>query len=211
MIVVAGGSSTRFGGDKLLTPVGGLPLVAHTVLAVARHVDRCVLVTRIDSLETLAALGLPAEIVAGGPTRTTSEMAGLAALDDISDVIGIHDGARPMVSARLVRKVLATAAEMGGAVPIVTPPRVLVTRSKLMPLEGVGVAQTPQAFRGSILVSAYASAAEAEFEGHDTADVIQRFSHQRITAVAGDPDNIKITFPEDVDLIRERLEASSRT
>ena len=211
MIVVAGGSSTRFGGDKLMKPIGGLPLVAYTVLAVAPHVDRCVLVSREDHLETLAALGLPAEIVTGGPTRTTSELAGLAALDGETDVIGIHDGARPMVSARLVREVLATAAEEGGAVPMLAPARTLITRAELMPVEEIGVTQTPQAFRGSILLSAYTKAAEAEYEGLDTADVIQRFSHQTIATVTGDPENIKVTYPEDFDLIRERLEASSRT
>lgn len=210
MIVVAGGSSTRFSSDKLMTPIGGLPLVAHAVLAVAQHVDRCVLVSRNDSLETLAALGLPAEIVPGGPTRTASELAGLAALDGEPDVIGIHDGARPMVSARLVREVLATAAEVGGAVPMLMPLRALVTRNELIPVKRVGVAQTPQAFRGSILLLAYARAAEADYEGHDTADVIQQFSTQPIATVAGDPDNIKVTFAEDFDLIRERLEASSR-
>ena len=211
MIVVAGGTSTRFGGAKLMTPIGGLPLVAHTVLAVAPHVDRCVLVSRKDHLEALAALGLPAEIVAGGPTRTASELAGLAALDGEPDVIGIHDGARPMVSTRLVRRILDTASEVGGAVPMLMPPQTLVTRNELKPVEGVSVAQTPQAFRGSILLSAYAEAAEAEYQGHDTADVIQRFTDQVIAAVAGALDNIKVTFPVDLDLIRRHLEGSSRT
>ena len=211
MIVVAGGSSTRFGRDKLMTPIGGLPLVAHTVLAVAPHVHRCVLVCRKDHLETLAALGLPAEIVPGGPTRTTSELAGLAALDGEPDVIGIHDGARPMVSTRLIRRVFDTAAEVGGAVPMLVPPAALVTRNDLIPVGSAGVAQTPQAFKRSILLATYAKAADAEYEGQDTVDVVQRFSHQIIAAVAGDPDNIKVTFPEDVDLIRKRLEASSHT
>ncbi len=211
MIVVAGGSSTRFGDDKLMTPVADLPLVAHTVLAVAPHVDRCVLVCRRDQMDTLASLNLPARIVPGGQTRTASEMAGLAALDGEPDVIGIHDGARPMVSARLVTNVLQKAAEVGGAIPMVPPSRALVTRDDLTPFEGVAVAQTPQAFSGPVLLAAYRMAAQVVFEGHDTADLIQKFSDQPIAAVNGDPGNIKVTFPEDLGLIRDRLEDSSRT
>ena len=211
MIVVAGGSSARFGGDKLMTPIAGLPLVAHTVLAVAPHVDRCVLVSREDHLEALAALGLPAEVVLGGATRTASELAGLAALADRPDLIAIHDGARPLVPAELVSNVLHTAAEVGGAVPILALTPALITRDGLGPVERMGVAQTPQAFRGSILMSAYAQAEEAAYEGHDTADVIQRFTHQIVAAVAGSQDNIKITFPEDLDLIRQRIESAART
>ena len=211
MIVVAGGSSTRFGDDKLMTPVAGLPLVAHTVLAVAPHVDLCVLVCRRDQIDALKSLDLPARIVPGGQTRTASEMAGLAALEDVPDVIGIHDGARPVVSAWLVTNVLQKAAEIGGAIPLVPPSMALVTRDELTPLEGVAVAQTPQAFSGSVLMAAYQAAARVGFEGHDTADVIREFSDQTIAAVDGDSGNIKVTFPEDLCLIRDRLEDSSRT
>ena len=108
---------------------------------------RCVLVSREDHLEALAALGLPAEVVLGGATRTASELAGLAALADRPDLIAIHDGARPLVPAELVSNVLHTAAEVGGAVPILALTPALITRDGLGPVKRMGVAQTPQAFR----------------------------------------------------------------
>jgi UDPglucose 6-dehydrogenase len=80
MIVVGGGSSTRFGEDKLMVEVAGRPLVAHTVEAVAFTAQITVLVCRPDQQAALESLGLEVIIVPGGATRTTSEMAGLAAL-----------------------------------------------------------------------------------------------------------------------------------
>ena len=158
MIIVAGGDSTRFGGDKLMTPIAGQPLIVHTVAAVSGSADVCVLVCRQDQSEDLiGALG-DVIVVAGGPTRTQSEMAGLAALPDEIALIGIHDGARPLVSRPLIELLFETAAKVGGAVPVLEPSRPLVRRSNLGPVPAA-VAQTPQVFRGPALQAAYRMAA----------------------------------------------------
>lgn len=211
MVVVAGGTSTRFGSDKLAQIVSGRPLVAHTIAAVARTVDRCVLVGRSDTIDWLRSLELGVEVVSGGTTRTLSEMAGLAALGQPTALIGIHDAARPLVTPALVAAVFRAAAEVGGAVPVLPPDGFLIERSTFRPVPDVGLAQTPQVFRGPELMAGYVAAAQAGFDGRDTAEVMERFGSVPIAAVKGDPDNIKVTYPPDLEEVRRRLTAPSRS
>lgn len=205
MIVVAGGTGVRFRADKLMTPVAGLPLIAHTITALRDHVDRLILVCRRDQIPALESLDLVSTIVPGGASRTASEMAGLAALDEPPRLIGIHDGARPMVSGTLVEALFEAAERVGGAIPVVDPQHLLVRRSDLSPMTGL-VAQTPQVFDGARLLAAYSEAKRLEYEAHDTAQVAQRFGGIEIEAVAGDPANIKVTTPEDMAVVRAALE-----
>jgi 2-C-methyl-D-erythritol 4-phosphate cytidylyltransferase len=144
-------------------------------------------------------------VVEGGKTRTQSELAGLAALDAGTDLIGIHDGARPLVSPLMINLLFDTAAKVGGAVPVLVPSRPMVRRSDLRPIRDAAVAQTPQVFRGDALRAAYRAAAASAFEGHDTADVMRAFSDLEIAAVAGDPVNVKVTYPSDFDIVRAAL------
>ncbi|MGH8944928.1 MAG: IspD/TarI family cytidylyltransferase, partial [Acidimicrobiia bacterium] len=209
-VVVAAGSSVRFGGDKLLEEVAGLPVVAHAVAAVRAKVDVCILVGRAEHLDELLQLDLDVEVVPGGATRTLSEMAGLAALGAPPDLIGIHDGARPLVTPSLVENLFGTAAEVGGAVPVIPANTLLVERATLRRAAGLVTAQTPQVFRGPELMAAYVRAAKAGFEGNDTAEVVERFSELEVAAVPGEPDNLKVTYRGDLEEVRRTITASSR-
>ncbi len=215
MIVVGGGSSSRFGSDKLLAEVGGKALVSHTVSAIRDLVDKCVLVSHPDIIERISSLGLGVEIVPGGSSRTLSEMAGLAVLGDEFDLIGIHDAARPLVDPKLVDQLFLSAETTGGAVPVQEPEDLLVDRGLLKPVDRPGVVQTPQVFRGPELHAAYLRSEQAGSEGHDTVEIVHRFGQLEIAAVPGDPANIKVTFPEDLELVRRivrrRAEDPSRS
>lgn len=208
MIVVAGGSSVRFGADKMMADVGGSPLVGHTVRAVLGHVDQCILVCREDQMQTLGELDLGVALVPGGPTRTTSEMSGLAAVETPTALIGIHDGARPLVPPRLIDLLYDIAARVGGAVPVSAPSRPLIHKSDLSPASDLVVAQTPQVFQGEQLLAAYVKAARIEYEAQDTAEIVQRFSRLSIEAVPGAAENLKVTFPEDLERVRDLLDVS---
>lgn len=210
MIVVGAGSSTRFGADKLLTLVVGSPLITHTVRAVSHSVDRCVIVCRPDQMETIDSFGMGVELVAGGSTRTESEIAGLSHLSDSYDLIGIHDAARPSVSGALCESLFAAAARHGGAIPVVDVPW-LVDRSELNRLTGISAAQTPQVFAASSLREAYRRAEKDGFEGYDTAQVVGRYSDITIKVVPGEPNNVKVTYPDDLRLIESVLEERVRS
>jgi 2-C-methyl-D-erythritol 4-phosphate cytidylyltransferase len=135
-------------------------------------------------------------------------MAGLAAIGDQAALIGIHDGARPLISGALIDELFETAARVGGAVPVVEPARPLVHKSDLTPVGRAVVAQTPQVFRGEQLLAAYVAAAKMGYEGQDTAEIAQRFGSLTIEAVHGEPGNIKVTEPGDIELVRSGLETS---
>jgi 2-C-methyl-D-erythritol 4-phosphate cytidylyltransferase len=209
MIIVGAGASTRFGRDKLLIPLARLPLVAHSINTIRPIVDRCVLVHREDQHQRLASLRLDVDLVVGGATRTASERAGLDALEDEYDLIGIHDAARPLVSANLIEALFETAERFGGAIPVVRPDAPIVDRTTLQPVDGVGAAQTPQVFRSDILRKAFELAPDDGLEGHDTADLVQRYSDCSIAAVRGEPANVKVTYPEDTVLVEELLRRRS--
>ncbi|HWB89292.1 MAG TPA: 2-C-methyl-D-erythritol 4-phosphate cytidylyltransferase [Acidimicrobiia bacterium] len=205
MIVVAGGSSTRFGGDKLMAEVAGKPLITHTIETVAETVDVCVVACRHELVDEMARLHPGVVVTPGGDTRTASELAGLRALETESDLIGIHDAARPAVSLELVHRLFEMAEAHGGAVPVLAPDGPLLDRRSGRPLEELRFAQTPQVFRGPDLRDAYARAIDARFVGHDTVEVMHRFGHLEIVAVPGDAGNVKVTYPADLERVRRAL------
>ena len=211
MVVVGGGSSTRFGTDKLMVEVAGRPIISHAIESVVPHVDVCVVVCRSEIRARVAGLHPGVIVVEGGISRTRSEIAGLAALPNHIDVIGIHDAARPLVSPDTIRYLFETAARRGGAVPLLATTNLVIDRETGHPIVGVRGAQTPQVFRGPELIAAYARASVEDFEGHDTVEVMERFGKVEITAVGGDPDNVKVTYPEDLDVVKTLLEAPFRT
>jgi 2-C-methyl-D-erythritol 4-phosphate cytidylyltransferase len=209
MVVVGAGSSTRFGADKLRTEIAGRPLIEHTIDAVVGLVDVCVVVCRA---EVANDLDRPDIVVApGGATRTSSEMAGLAAVGDQVDLIGIHDAARPLVDRALVERLFAAADAHGGAVPLLPYDRLILDKRSHEPISGLQGAQTPQVFRASDLLAAYVRAAQHGFDGHDTVEVVQRYGDVEIVAVPGDPGNIKVTYPEDLERVKARLSDTSHT
>ena len=204
MVIVAAGSSTRFGADKLLSDISGRPLIAHTVGAINSTVDFCVLVARDDQIPGLKDLDLGIEIVPGGATRTESEAAGLAAVPS-SRLIGIHDGARPAISRELIERLFEAASHHGGAVPGLPARAPLIARDSLTPVANAVTVQTPQVFWGPELKAAYQTASKSGFTGYDTADVVRNFSNLEVAVIPGDPQNIKITYPEDLDQVRLTL------
>ena len=221
VVVLAAGAGARVGGpvNKVLLPMADVPVLVWSLRAAFAVADvrRVVLVVRADERELVTDGVAPhlgdreLAVVDGGNSRHGSEWQALQALapeiesGDI-DVVAIHDGARPLAGRELFERTIAAAREHGGALPV-------VALSHLVHVDGsraggrlVGV-QTPQAFRAPELLAAYRAAADDAFEGTDTASCLEEYSHLRIAAVASSRLNLKITFPEDVDLAA-RLAAS---
>lgn len=211
MIIVGGGSSTRFGADKLMAEVDGLPLVAYTIDAVARHVDRCVVVCRQESIDEVRKLRPDVIVTVGGSTRTLSEMAGLAALGGEPDLIGIHDAARPAVKGPVIDRLFTLAARYGGAIPALTPDHLVLDRKTHELVGGLRMAQTPQVFKGPELMAAYVRAAQAGYDSQDTSEIMERFGNVTITVVEGDEANVKVTYPDDLENARDAIRGRSRT
>ena len=220
IVLLAAGAGRRVGADrnKVLLPLDGLPVLAHSVrtaLDVA-GVHRVVVVVRDDDREDVAAALTPhlgahdVWLVTGGEERHQSEHAALQALRrDIEaaelDVVAIHDAARPLASAALFRAVIDAAADHGAAVPAVPAGRLNHADGSLAASDLVGV-QTPQAFEASTLLTAYDAAERDGFLGTDTAACLERYAETAIHRVEGERRNLKITFAEDLRLAEELLE-----
>jgi 2-C-methyl-D-erythritol 4-phosphate cytidylyltransferase len=224
-ILLAGGSATRLGSgeNKVYLQLGGVPMLAWSLRAFedSALIDDIVLVVREADrpiAEGIAAsLGLTKlrATVTGGDTRHDSERAGLESLagaieDGRTDLVAIHDAARPFVRPDLLERILVTAARVGGAIPALP-----LDSEFLLHVDAAGTSapvdasqlrgvQTPQAFHAKELLQAYRRAAEAGFHGVDTAESVERFSDLRVEIVTGDPDNTKVTFFEDLILAEER-------
>lgn len=217
VVILAAGSGSRVGAEvnKVLLPLGAVPVLVWSVrdaLALP-DVRRLVLVVRPEDRTAVESAVAPhlgdreVLVVDGGATRHASEWAAVQVLEpDIAsgevDVVAIHDGARPLAGVDLWAAVIDAARAHGGAVPVVPVSDLL--HADLSPVDGtLGAVQTPQAFRAGDLLAAYRAADEDGFEGTDTSACVRAHRDVRIAAVPGSPLNLKVTFPEDVDLALE--------
>ena len=211
-VVAAAGDGRRLGHErpKAFVKLGGRPLVAHAIELFEAHprVGGIVVVVPEEWEEPTSLLadelaaGKVAAAVAGGPTRPLSVAAGLAEVPAAATAILVHDAARPFASAELVDRVLDALAGADGAVPGIpvadTVKRVgagavieTLDRSELRAV------QTPQAFRAEALRRAYAGSGDEISAATDCAQLVER-SGGRVVVVEGEPENAKITGPEDL-------------
>jgi 2-C-methyl-D-erythritol 4-phosphate cytidylyltransferase/2-C-methyl-D-erythritol 2,4-cyclodiphosphate synthase len=226
-VVVAAGSSQRMGGlDKLAWTVGDRPLLAHTLeaLAAAPSVGSIVVVTAPVRREELAAAPwLPAAVgavVAGGERRQDSVLAGMAALEtlvpdpDGRRVVLVHDGARPLVTPDLIESVVAGSARYGAAIPVLpiaeTVKRVADDRIlETVPRGSLVTAQTPQGIRRDVLRQALASPMATGGTWTDEAALLEACSIT-VHVLPGDPANVKVTVPSDLDRVAAALAPGAR-
>ena len=164
VIIVAAGNSTRMQGtDKQIAEVGGMPVIARSMLAFEKceSVAEIVVVTREDIIEKIKSLAAEygvsklKDVVKGGKTRQESVINGIRKISKESELVAVHDGARPLVKPEHIEKVIKDASVFGGAtlgVPVKdtiktvdggliidTPPR-----------SSLYITQTPQIFKRSL-------------------------------------------------------------
>jgi 2-C-methyl-D-erythritol 4-phosphate cytidylyltransferase len=223
-VVVAGGSGTRFGRAKQFDLLGGRPVVEWSVAAARTVAAGVVLVVPAGypgaSEGATAGDGLSAGtdvlhgadvVVEGGATRSSSVRRGLEAVPDSTDVVIVHDAARPLASAQLFAAVIEPLLGEGSVHPDGVICAVAVRDTlKRLDHDGVTVActldrselvavQTPQAFRAKALRRAHALGEDAT----DDAALVERLGGV-VHVVAGEPRNLKLTVPEDL-VVAEHL------
>jgi 2-C-methyl-D-erythritol 4-phosphate cytidylyltransferase len=229
-VVLAGGSGTRLGAgrNKALLPLGGEPLLAHSVRRAASVSGISVVVVVVrpgDEEEAATALadlpaphessGPPVLTAPGGSSRHRSELSALQLLrprieNGEIDVVAIHDAARPLASPALWEAVVAAARTEGGALPVRPGAGVVSTAGFVGPPPGEQwtTVQTPQAFHAAPLLVAYLAAERDGFEGTDTAACVVAYTDLRVVAVPGEAANVKVTYPGDLPLAEALLAAS---
>jgi 2-C-methyl-D-erythritol 4-phosphate cytidylyltransferase/2-C-methyl-D-erythritol 2,4-cyclodiphosphate synthase len=201
------------GADKLAADIGGRPLLAWTLAAVAAapEIDRMIVVTAPERLaDVTRASWLPAkvvDVVGGGARRQESVHAGFVAFDRLgaeeSVAVLVHDGARPLVAARLIGAVARATVRHGAAIPVVpvaeTLKRIHGDRvGATVDRRGLGAAQTPQGIRRDLLREAYRRhPADSPTTWTDEAALLEACGIP-VHVVPGDPDNLKVTVPSDL-------------
>ena len=210
-VILAAGSSTRMGTDKSVLTLDGIPVIIRAVQAFEKHdlVDEIIVVTKEESVPMIAdlcaqyALKKVRRVMAGGATRAESSLIGVTAVDKKAEYIAIHDGARPLITQKVITDALYAARDYHAAVPVIPSTDTLrmvengfiggdVDRDSVIRI------QTPQTFTIGAFKEVY-HGLTAEEKAAAT-DVCSLF-HQKslpVGLIAGDHRNIKLTFPSDM-------------
>lgn len=213
-IIAAAGSGTRFGAPlpKQYCLMAGRPVLMHTVDALRRAVPRATMALVLAKgdldlwTDLCAKYGFDSpDVVVGGPTRYASIRNAMELMPAGTDVVLVHDGARPLPSPALIADVI-NAVEQGaqGAIPslaVTDSMRLLAAdgRSEAVDRSRYRTVQTPQGFRADLLADAYRKGgAEASFT--DDASLMEHFGYCDLRLTEGHPYNIKITRPGDIEL-----------
>ncbi len=189
-LLLAAGRGTRFGRKKHNVEVGGIPIWQQSERALLDGgVDRLIIVGDFDGA------------VPGGDRRRDSVASGLEAISDRAGLVLIHDAARPLVTADLVRRVIdrLLIGDVAGVVPAIPIRDTLKRIAGDIVLETVDRAdlvavQTPQGFDLETLRAAHAASGA---DATDDASMVEAIGGT-IAIVGGDPANLKVTYPEDL-------------
>ncbi len=223
-IVPAAGRGMRMGlqgPGKQFALVGDRPVLAHTLtaLADAEAVDGIIVVTRKEQISLAQqvvedyAIGKVVGIIVGGDTRQESVWAGLIQLDPATEIVVVHDGARPLVEPAVIGRVIEAARKhgaAGAAVPVKDTIKVsdeagFVTSTP--PRDRLWAIQTPQAFRYELLKEAHLEAQARGYVGTDDCVLVEELGHP-VKLVEGSYRNIKLTTPEDLVIAQALLGAA---
>lgn len=214
-IVLAAGAGRRIGGDvsKAYLPIAGRPLVLRTLdrMFAAKTVEKVILVVAGNEFERCNAMlradsvlcSCPCELQSGGPTRQQSAKLGLEKIGAETDIVMIHDGARPFVSAALIDRLIEAAAVKDAVVaglPVRDTIKVVGSDGLIQSTperRSLWEIQTPQVFKRELIVAAHEAAEKNGVEVTDDAMVVERFG-KPVYVLEGERSNFKITVPEDV-------------
>jgi len=210
-VIPAAGSSSRMGGtNKLLFELDGVPVLIRTL----RVFDRCesvgeiVVVTREDEIESINALCERFSIkkiscvVPGGATRTESVLSGVMATNPKSDLIAIHDAARPFLSESVLAECISAAKVYHAAAPAVSVKDTVKEAEgnvvvKTLKRDRLSAIQTPQIFTRELILAALSDAVKNSAEITDDCSAVERIG-MSVFLTKGDYYNLKITTPEDL-------------
>lgn len=220
-IVAAGGSSTRMGKNKLFLEIGGIPVIARTLMALdeSNFIDEIIVSAREEDMLTIGDLikqfcvKKVNAIVKGGAERAESVKAAILEISANCDYVAVHDGARPLVDQDTIADVVKSAYEFGAAACGVRPKSTLKRENEngfiaeTIDRSVVYEIQTPQVFERFMFLRAY-DADETTLKGAtDDCALVERLG-ANIKITQGSYCNIKITTIEDIAIAESLLEGN---
>lgn len=226
-IILAGGSGSRFGADrpKQFLTVAGKTIMEHTIEAFScnKRIDAIAIVSRADFVDEVREMverggySKVVKVLAGGKERYHSSLAALNAFTDDNDNLLIHDCVRPLVTQRIIDDCI-DALQQYEAVDVAVPTTDTIIEldenghiSRIPQRRLLRNVQTPQCFRRGTLNRAFELALrDPEFIPTDDCSVVFTYLPDTpIHVVAGDTQNIKITYPEDLRFAEQILTSST--
>lgn len=219
-VIPAAGQGKRMeaGCNKQFLPLGGLPVLAHTVklFEESEYVSEIVIVGAEKDLlaleELVAKYGFAkvAAIIQGGIERQDSVRAGVRALSPTIRRVVVHDGARPLLMLEEFHRFLKDTNDFAAAITgirLKDTVKVVDGMGKVLetpPRERLRAIQTPQVFERDLLEEAHSQAVAGGYYGTDDASLLERLGYP-VQVVEGFPENIKVTTPEDLGLAEQIL------
>jgi len=211
VVIVAAGQGTRMGGNhnKLLLPLGTRTILEFSLELFLKHsgIRKIFLTVAAQDRHVFEKI-IPKEVVLveGGKRRQDSvHNALLRVLQEkpVPELVLVHDGARPFCRAEIIDRVLDAALEHGAAIPVIplvdTIRRVTKEKTEVVDRSKLFAVQTPQGFLFEQLLYASMQATANKWTVTDDASMVEK-AGGRITTVEGDPQNLKITTPADLEL-----------
>ncbi len=210
-IIVAAGTSQRMGFDKLLAPLGGWPVIKHTIDAFENcpDISEIIVITNderfkaIERLEHEECYQKLTHLIHGGAERHHSVWNGLKELNPHSQYVAVHDGARPLITPAQITRCIE-AAKLHRAAASAHPITDTVKRaddsqqvSAPVDRDKLWAMETPQVFEVALLVEAYEKILEAGNAVTDEVSAVEQLGHP-IQLVPNPAPNPKITYPEDL-------------
>jgi 2-C-methyl-D-erythritol 4-phosphate cytidylyltransferase len=226
-VILASGSGVRFGAPtpKQFLKLAGKTVLEHALDVFERHagIDEIIIVGNADNLlltnEIINRTGYRkvGKVVAGGSTRQQSSAAGIAAVEGDGHKVLVHDAVRPLLDPATIDRCL-DALDRGDAVDTAIPASDTIIRvrddstiDEIPDRSRLWLGQTPQAFRSGVLRKAHALAKdEPELKVTDDCGLVLHYGLGAVEVVAGDVNNIKITYPSDIYLADRIFQLRSR-
>lgn len=219
VVIVCAGNSTRMGGvNKILLPLGERLVIGVTMTAFEKcdSVSEIIIVARESDIPAIreeaekAGISKLKACTTGSATRQESVMNGMKCISKDTELIAIHDGARPLVKPEHIEKTIKDASIFGGAtlgVPvkdtIKTVEDGLITDTP--PRKYLYITQTPQIFKRNLYFEGIDFALEHGLDFTDDCQLVEAIGG-KICMTTGDYTNIKITTPEDIKIAEILLE-----
>ena len=208
LILACAGKGTRAGFDKnkLLIPINGKTVLERTLLAFYKsgYINQYIITASKEDLKEIKGLvGDQAEIVEGGATRSQSIKNALAHAS--GDIVLIHDGARPFVTQKIIKDCIDCVIKNRSAITAIPSADTVLSASEnnvstYLGKDGLYRVQTPQGFYTQDIIKAYDFVGDKSF--NDDGDVYKEL-FGNLFICDGDINNIKLTYKEDFDKLKE--------
>lgn len=197
--------------NKVFARLANKPILIHTLLNFSKcsRVDKLIVVVAAHEVEIVTKLLncfkklKPYKVVAGGTERQYSVYNGLSAIDPATDIVLVHDAARPLITVPVIDSVIDEVIRSGAAVaavPVTNTIKVIDNDKNVISTPDrntLWMMQTPQGFKKELLVKAHEKAQLDNYLGTDDASLVE-YLGQRVKVVMSNYDNIKITSPSDL-------------